>query len=331
MGKLFRKLQRKSKHGQDEIALAHKQAEHEAGSTPFEELKSGHLTPTGIVSLQQTIGNKAVQRLLSNDAKSPSIQREPAKKPGVQVRSPFTETLLEQFSIGHAGVSGRSLTPGEVELAKPIFGSSLHYSQVRIIETSISAGTTVGNVIRMHEGYDISNEDDAQTLIHELTHVWQYQHTGTEYISVSLQAQITAALKTGNRNNAYDYKAEDTQSFFDYMPEQQGFIVENYFAMKRDLAFLGEGKRTRYKSNHLGKDGFRVDLNAAQRQAEIDAEMPIHEKYVLQMQKALPKTQAQIMLKNAEEVMTLPHNMFLPEDDKSKQFAPIKPLIKVQW
>jgi type VI secretion system secreted protein VgrG len=268
---------------------------------------------------------------LKNDGKSPSIQREPAKKPGVQVRSPATETLLDQFSVVHAGISGRPLTPGEVALAKPVFGNSINLSSVRIIETSISAGTTVGNVIRMHEKFDINNEDDAQTLIHELTHVWQYQHTGTEYISVSLQAQITAALKTGNRNNAYDYKAEDSKSFFDYMPEQQGFVVENYFAMKRDLAFLGEGKRTQYKSNHLGKDGFRVTLTNVQRQAEIDAEMPIHEKYVQQMQKALPKTQSQIMLKNAEEVMTLPHNMFTLEDDKSKQFLPIKPLIKVEW
>jgi hypothetical protein len=331
MGKLFRKLQRKSPHGQDEVALAHRHTEREVDTAPFEELKSGHLTPNGIVSLQQTIGNKGVQRLLNNNGNPPSIQRDPAKKPGLQVRSPAAETLLDQFSVVHAGVSGRPLTPGEVALAKPVFGSSLNYSQVRIIKTSISAGTTVGNVIRMHEDFDITNEDDAQTLIHELTHVWQYQHTGTDYISVSLQAQITAAIKTGNRNNAYDYKPEDSKTFFDYMPEQQGFIVENYFAMKRDLAFLAEGKRTKYKSNHLGSTGFPAPLNPKQRQAEIDAEMPIHEKYVQQMQKALPKTQTQIMMKNAEEVITLPQSMFLPEDDKSKQFAPIKPLIKLEW
>ena len=331
MGKLFRKLQRKASHGQEEIAVAHKQAEPEIDIQPFQELKSGRLTPKGIVTLQHSIGNKAVQRLLKSDGDSSSIQREFTKNPGVQVRSPVTESLLEQLSVVHAGASGRPLTPSEVALAKPVFGNSINFSQVRIIETSVSPGTTVGNVIRMHEKYDVNDEQDAQTLIHELTHVWQYQHTGTEYISVSLQAQITAAIKTGNRNNAYDYKPEDSKTFFDYMPEQQGFIVENYFAMKRDLGLLAEGKRPRYNSNHLGSDGFPLRLTAKQRQAEIDAEMPIHEKYVQQMQKAMPKTQTEIMMKNAQEVITLPQNMFMPEDDKSKQFVPVKPLIKVEW
>ena len=101
--------------------------------------------------------------------------------------------------------------------------------------------------------------------------------------------------------------------------------------MKRDLGLLAEGKRTRYNSNHFGSNGFPVPLTAKQRQAEIDAEMPIHEKYVQQMQKSMPKTQTEIMMKNAQEVITLPQNMFMPEDDKSKQFVPMKPLIKVQW
>jgi Domain of unknown function (DUF4157) len=331
MGKLFQRLQRKAAHSKEESAIAQKHAEHETAVRLAEELKSGQLTPHGIITLQQTIGNQAVQRLLKSSSAAPAIQRDPAKKPGVQVRSPFGETFLEQFSVVHAGLAGRPLTPGEVALAKPVFGNSINLSQVRIIQTSISPGTTVGNVIRMEEKFDIEKEADAQTLIHELTHVWQYQHNGTDYISVSLQAQITAAIKTGNRNNAYDYKAEDAKTFFDYSPEQQGFIVENYFAMQRDLGKLAAGKQPQYESNHMASNGFPKKLTATERQAEINTEMPIHEKYVQQMRNALPKTQTEIIMKNAQDVITLPGNMFDPVDDKSKQFLPIKPLIKVEW
>ncbi len=42
-------------------------------------------------------------------------------------------------------------------------------------------------------------------LIHELTHVWQYQHVSWGYAPESLAVQLWAVITTFDRNNAYRY------------------------------------------------------------------------------------------------------------------------------
>ena len=54
---------------------------------------------------------------------------------------------------------------------------------------------TVGNTIRVPEDFTIADRTMAATLIHELTHVWQYQHAGTSYISVSLGLQLAGTSR----------------------------------------------------------------------------------------------------------------------------------------
>jgi len=276
-----------------------------------------------VLELQGSIGNQAVQRLLETER----VQRDPID-PAVGIRSPFAETLFNQASIVQAAIAGRELTGDERALARPTFGTSLDLSRVRIIESDVLAGTTVGNNIRLHEGFDISNAADAQLLIHELTHVWQYQHDGTDYISESLHTQIIGHLRTGNRNAAYDYVADASRSFFDFTPEQQAFIVENHFTMLRDQGLLGGGTQTEFRSNHLGRNGFRTVMTIAQRQAEIAAELPIHRTYVEQMQRAFPRTESQLLIRQGEDLMRMPLDDLVPEERRT---VPLNPLLEVRF
>ena len=289
---------------------------------------AGPLTTQAVLELQHSIGNHAVQRLLESQQRGGrGVQRDPID-PDVDVRSPVAESLFNQLSVVQAAFAGRSLTGAERALARPTFGSSLDLSRVRIIEGDVLAGTTVGNNIRLHQGFDIGTPADAQLLIHELTHVWQYQHNGTDYISESLHTQIIGHLETGNRNAAYDYVTDASRSFFDFTPEQQAFIVENHFAMQRDQALIAGGGQSDFRSNHLGDDGFRRPINARRRQAEITAELPIHVTYLQQMQQALPRTEAQLLLRRGEDVMRMPLDDLMSPDLRT---APITPLLEIRF
>ncbi len=97
-----------------------------------------------------------------------------------------------------------------------------------VLETTTrlaAAPTTLGDYIRA------SGSMSTATLIHELTHVWQYQHGGAAYISDSICHQVAAWAATGSRNAAYDLTdvVRPGKSFSEYTAEQQAMIVETYY------------------------------------------------------------------------------------------------------
>jgi hypothetical protein len=147
------------------------------------------------------------------------------------LRIPVLEVLGMQYG-GTLGRRGVPLSDHEMGLARPIFQGSIDYDAVRIVVTSvIAAPTTLGNNIRTPQRAMAD-----RVLIHELTHIWQYQTRGTGYISNSVCAQVGAIIRTGDRNAAYEYRDQlGRPSIYDYNAEQQAHIVEDYFA-DSDLA-----------------------------------------------------------------------------------------------
>ncbi|HEU5383681.1 MAG TPA: DUF4157 domain-containing protein [Ktedonobacteraceae bacterium] len=141
--------------------------------------------------------------------------------------------------IGNAlTTQSRGLTPEEITYAREIFRDSLDYSAIRITKHSMfSAGAsrTIGNTINLEDEYydgDTMNLTDSGkfTLIHEMGHVWQYQHGGLTYIPESLIAQFRASRGAGSRNAAYDWRAAITAGipWERWNPEQQAEAIEEY-------------------------------------------------------------------------------------------------------
>lgn len=144
---------------------------------------------------------------------------------GLRLRFPVLETFAYQY--GWAFGSGRSLRDGERRDARAIFENSLDLDPIRIVTTSLAAApTTLGDYIRT------IGPMSTATLIHELTHVWQYQHGGAAYISDSLCAQVAAWASTGSRDAAYDLTGVvvEGRRFSEYTAEQQAMIVETYYS-----------------------------------------------------------------------------------------------------
>jgi hypothetical protein len=139
-----------------------------------------------------------------------------------RLRIPLLEEIAIQGQKTFAD-PGRSLNPEERRLLLIIFGQSVNLSRVQIVLTDLGAKGrpyTLGNTIRIPRG----TQFDAQTLVHEMTHVWQYQTRGTNYISDSVVHQLTSG------QGAYDVTLVPGQSIYEYTAEQEAVIVERYYA-----------------------------------------------------------------------------------------------------
>ena len=169
------------------------------------------------------------------DAGTSALIRTPSTRPSgltstvsrgtVRLRFPVLETFAYQF--GWAFGPNRPLSEAERRHAKDMFQDSLDLEPIRIVTTALAAApTTLGDYIRT------SGPMSTATLIHELTHVWQYQHGGSGYISDSLCRQVAAWAATGSRDAAYDLTdvIRAGKPFSDYTAEQQAMIVETYYS-----------------------------------------------------------------------------------------------------
>jgi len=145
----------------------------------------------------------------------------------IKIRYPLVESFAETNSDAFS-TNRRELTPDERKDASKIFGTSMNLDKVRIVKSNIAnSPTTLGNTIRIQMHGTI----DRGTLIHELMHVWQYQTSGTGYISASINEQVSALLRTGSRDAAYDLVDSDllVPSIRNLPVEKQAVIVENFF------------------------------------------------------------------------------------------------------
>ena len=240
------------------------------------------------------------------------IQKDDEDK--VEVRSPVFEETVTQVSNVESAIRGTHLNLAEIRLARSVFGNSIDYTRVRLIPTRILQWRTVANTIRVPDDFTIKDSYMAETFIHEMTHVWQYQHQGTSYISTSLSDQIAGIIRTGDRNAAYEYTLKPGKKFFDYRVEQQAYIVQTYFNLVRERA----NRRT-----------------TAERRAEIDRELVPYRRLIAQMRSAMPRREADLIQDRAIETTGSSNrrNLLLDRETvpEERRMTPIKPLLEIRF
>jgi hypothetical protein len=138
------------------------------------------------------------------------------------------------LAIGDAlSANKRPLTSDERTEAKLVFGDSLDMNAVKLAEAPIMAlgqmARTPFDTVYFPPGtFKESFSDFMPWLIHELTHVWQYQH------GVSVLEKLWVAL---HGKKAYNYGGEEAlrrasatgKRFTDFNTEQQGDILRDYY------------------------------------------------------------------------------------------------------
>ncbi|HNW50961.1 MAG TPA: DUF4157 domain-containing protein [Prolixibacteraceae bacterium] len=133
-------------------------------------------------------------------------------------------------------VNTRTLTSIEQQEAFRVFQGSISYWQVRIDEASlISAigsffsggggmGVTLFHTINFNQKlHAAAGNSDMRWLIHELTHVSQYEHVGSQYIGEAIHAQATIGYSYG------DGAGLAGKNLKDFNREQQADIIAHYY------------------------------------------------------------------------------------------------------
>ncbi len=132
-------------------------------------------------------------------------------------------------------MDGRTLTTGEIKLARSIFGDAIDYGRVRMFrgkwwpfQPRRSAMAPMGNIWFHPDGGGWSDDFAHEPLsaqaffIHELTHVWQAQRGGRFYLPLMRHPFCR-----------YAYTLKPGKPFDRYGIEQQAEIARHRFLANR--------------------------------------------------------------------------------------------------
>lgn len=152
----------------------------------------------------------------------------------VPPESPRRETPELRAMNAQATASGdkRSLTEVEKQLLRGVFGEGISYGPVRLARMAgVIAGINgsrafvLGNTLNLPSvDYDaLVRGERTWLLVHECTHIWQYQHHGWGYVAEALWAQ--------GFGDGYDYvKALRAGTPWRKMnPEQQAQLIQDAY------------------------------------------------------------------------------------------------------
>ncbi len=144
----------------------------------------------------------------------------------------------------------RPLTPGEVALARTVFGDAIDYAPVTIKRRKFfplqPRGVTMAPMGHLHfhpEAAHYCDDFSAASLsrqahfIHEMTHVWQAQTLGRWYLVLRRHPWCR-----------YDYALRPGWKLEQYGIEQQAEIVAHAFTLRRGGMVRGVGDAAPYKA-----------------------------------------------------------------------------------
>ncbi len=139
----------------------------------------------------------------------------------------------------------RSLTRAEKAILEQVFRNSVALYNVRVVDGfagifSINRRPfTLGNTIYMKSARDeLSPDDYHKTLVHECTHVWQYQNLGYRYTMDALWAQWTLP---GEGYRWQDEFGRGRSRWWDFNREAQAQFVEDVWQFGRYRTRVGNG------------------------------------------------------------------------------------------
>jgi len=130
------------------------------------------------------------------------------------------------------------LAQGEIAAASSVFGSgAIRYGAVRVAE-----GRILGLVFRLNQGRAFTtfhtvnlpssgphSRSHLDIVVHELTHVYQFEIVGSIYLWQAIRAQRTTGYLYGGWQQLQVDRGNG-KHLRDYNREQQGMIAQDYYA-----------------------------------------------------------------------------------------------------
>ena len=127
----------------------------------------------------------------------------------------------------------RALSGSETSIAENVFGTSIDLGLVRVDEHAVLGPAFTGRAYTAFHTISNWGALPAATLVHELTHVWQYQQSGAIYMAQAIHAQMQFG------SAAYDFDVHELRSakhdgrnILSFNREKQAQIVEDFYRIK---------------------------------------------------------------------------------------------------
>jgi hypothetical protein len=129
----------------------------------------------------------------------------------------------------------RPLSPLERQLAASVFGKALRLEAIRLDERAWIGCRKRKIAYVGHFTVNSWGKLNAQTLIHELAHVWQYQQMGSSYIVGALQAQRSLVGYNYGGVGVLEKSSREEGTIQQFNLEQQAEIIGDYYAIREGL------------------------------------------------------------------------------------------------
>jgi Domain of unknown function (DUF4157) len=127
----------------------------------------------------------------------------------------------------------RTLTSAEIASARKIFGGTIALDRVRLDERAVLGPAFSGREYTSFHTINGWGSIDDDVLLHELTHVWQYEQAGAIYMPQAIHAQKWGAGY--NYGGAAGLRAAQAagDKFSSFNREQQAQIVQDFSKLRR--------------------------------------------------------------------------------------------------
>ncbi len=137
------------------------------------------------------------------------------------------ETLMDWVKF-----NSRPLHRWEIQLAREIFGDSINYRRVRIDSYSLLGPMQKQFCYVSFYFINSWGPMENSTLLHELTHIWQYEKLGAVYMPRAIKAQWSKKGYNYGGVTALRRYLRRGKNFLSFNLEQQGDIVSDYYRIR---------------------------------------------------------------------------------------------------
>lgn len=123
----------------------------------------------------------------------------------------------------------RPLSEDEASLAKYVFGNNIRLDLIRIDDAARFGTRKVASAYVSFNTVNYFKKIKKEIFIHELVHIWQYQHFGSVYIARAIKAQRSKeGYNYGGVSYLYHHMLKGGK-LIDFNFEQQADIIEDYY------------------------------------------------------------------------------------------------------
>lgn len=128
----------------------------------------------------------------------------------------------------------RTLSASELKAGKSVFGNSINLDFVRV-----DTGAVIGPLFtdRAYTSFHTINSwgtESTDVMIHELTHVWQYENAGAIYMPQAVHAQAWGGGYNYGDVTGLQNKKNAGEGLLSFNREQQAQIIQDFFRLRQN-------------------------------------------------------------------------------------------------